>query len=461
MTRECSIISVKVRSRWTVLPPLKLKGVGTHLVESVPSYVSRLLWTTGVPLAHLARYVGERSLPGAGHYSSFVHAEALNAIAISRIVALEGLTGERQLRCGSLWALSEIVSYNTSAYGKFRRQWCPRCYADWNEESYEPLLWRIDLLGACPMHQCRMECTCPRCGKFQLNEYKQQLRRICRSCGESLANGATWLRRPPFATWVDDQVVQLVEFCATPREAPAPLSIYTDFATGLRINAKNSGRRDAVMRLLLRNIDRHARRNSRRPTLRSLLNVCSLQGISVQELLFAPRQVSGPMLFEQWPCMTYLPLPSAVQAQRIYAASKYLKDFLALEPPFLPPMKLLLRCFHIQLRALRDVASDTFDFYERRYLDQGGAIRLARLRRAFVCAQRTLVKSGKKGDLNFVSEVKKIARLVDVTRGEAAIVLRTAKIMRATQVTKNLDRYRAELPLRSALNWFIDQRRFS
>lgn len=461
MTDSQSSIASEIGSRWTVLPPLKLKGVGTSLVESVPSYLTRMLWTTGLPINHLARYVGERGLPGAGHAWSFHKAEALSAIAISRIQELEVLTGERQLRCGSLWALSEIVSANASVYGEYKRRWCPGCYGEWDSESYEPLLWRIDLLGVCPKHGCRMECVCPGCGKFQRNSYDQELRRSCWSCGTSLAEGAAWSNRPEFARWIDSQILQLVEFCATPRPAPVPLSIYADFAMGLRINAKRCGRMDTVMRLILRDIDRHARRNSRRPTLRSLLNVCALQGVSVQELLCAPTQVSGPMLFDQWPGMSYLPLPSAIHAQRIYVASRYLEDFLALDPPFFPPMNILLHCFHIQLLALRDVAAQVFDVYEEHHLRHGSQFRRARLRSAFLCARRVLnhpVRNNRNPD--FRRQTKSVASLTGVSLEDAAMVLEGAKLMWETQAAERIEKYRSELPLRSALDWFLERRRF-
>ena len=462
MAPSSSVVDRDPKKNWTILPPIKLKGVGTSLVESVPSYVSRMLWTTGITLGHLVERVARHAIPGAGSASTFLSAEALSAVAISRIEQLEMLSGEANLRCGSLWALSEIVSYNTSAYGEYKRRWCPQCYGEWNNDSYEPLIWRIDFLGVCPRHQCRMECVCPECGEFQRDNYRQELRRICCVCGAALSAGAIWPRRPSFAQWVDQQIMQLMEYCATPRAAPAPLSIYTELAIGLRINAKRSGRRDAVMRLILRNIEKHARRNSRRPTLRSLLNVCALQGVTAQELLCAPRQVSGPMLFDQWPGMTYLPLPSAVHAQRIYAASRYLGDFIALDPPFFPPLNVLLRGFHIQLRALRDVAAEVLDIYDERYLDQGKTPRRALLRSAFLCARRVLDRSsGSPTAMDLEMLAKRVARQAGVCLEDAAMLLKGAELMRETQVAERIEKYRSELPLRSALDWFLERRRFS
>lgn len=450
-----------MKMNWTVLPPIKLKGVGTSLVESVSSYVARMLWTTGVPLNHLVERVARHAITGAGSVHTFMQSEALNAVAISRIEQLELLSGEENLRCGSLWALSEIISFNTSAYGEYKRIWCPKCYGEWDDESYEPLLWRVDLLGACPRHGCRMECVCPCCGRFQRQAYVQEQRRACWSCGTSLATGASWSKRPEFSGWIDNQIMQLIEFCATPRAAPASLSIYADFARGMHASAKSRGKKSVVMKDIIKGIERHARHNSRRPTLRSLLNVCALQGVSVQEFLSAPMETSGAMLFDQWPGMKYLPLPSAVHAQRIHAASRYLEDFLALDPPIFPPMNLLLRCFHIQLLALRDVADDIFSTYEERYLSQGSCIRRTRLHRSLLAVMRVFADQGKKRPEIHNEQARNIARDTKVSLEDVAMVLETVKMMRETQAAERIAAYRAELPIRSALDWFLERRRFS
>lgn len=49
------------RQKWTALPPLVLNGVGTSLVESLSSYVARLLTTTGGTAVHLADGLGLQS----------------------------------------------------------------------------------------------------------------------------------------------------------------------------------------------------------------------------------------------------------------------------------------------------------------------------------------------------------------------------------------------------------------
>jgi hypothetical protein len=158
--------------------------------------------------------------------------------------------------------------------------------------------------------------------------------------------------------------------------------------------------------------------------------------------------------------MSYLPLPSAGHAQGIYAATRYLVDFLAEDPPYLPPLNLLLRCFHIQILALRDVAADVFDVYERRYLDQGSKLRLAQLQSSFLCARRVLGQSIRRRNLDFERQTKSIARLTVVSLDDAVMVFKTAQLVEVTQASDRIDSYRAELPLRTALGWFLEQRRF-
>lgn len=41
------------------------------------------------------------------------------------------------------------------------------------------------------------------------------------------------------------------------------------------------------------------------------------------------------------------------------------------------------------------------------------------------------------------------------------MVLEGAKLMRETQTAERIEKYRSGLPLRSALDWFLERRRFS
>jgi hypothetical protein len=69
------------------------------------------------------------------------------------------------------------------------------------------------------------------------------------------------------------------------------------------------------------------------------------------------------------------------------------------------------------------------------------------------------VRNNRKPD--FWRQTKSVASQTDVSLEDAAMVLEGAKLMRETQTAEQIEGYRSELPLRSALDWFLERRRFS
>ncbi|WP_414574135.1 TniQ family protein [Nostoc sp. CCY 9925] len=50
------------------------------------------------------------------------------------------------------------------------QRWCPGCYQDWREAGkpiYIPLLWTIEAVSVCPVHQRYLQLRCLYCGCFQ------------------------------------------------------------------------------------------------------------------------------------------------------------------------------------------------------------------------------------------------------------------------------------------------------
>lgn len=443
---------------WSVLPSLALRGVGTALVESLPSYLMRLMWTTGITNIHLSEQLGwrkSRTLAKLGTFLSTREPELM----LSAVDKLERLTGRDDLRFGTFWAMSHILSANSwASRGEYRR-WCPKCYEDWNSESYEPLVWGVELLVRCPEHGCLLEHTCSSCGATQGHFADLDRRRYCRVCHDSLTKSVRWRRREPFLEWVDQQVMYLAKFCATPRDKPVPYSTYRDFVSGLR--AVFRGRRFKSLRMLLRGYERAAMLRSQKVSIRSLINLCAIQGVSMRELLNAPREASAALRFDEWGGVDYLPLPTARQAQKIYVAQKHLLDFLTpLKPAYLPPMGLLLGGFGVQLLAIRDVATKAYDAYEVRYIRQGSSDKLKEARRAYLCARKIIGQTGF-DEVPDVSRVAmKVARLAEVSLAVALHVAQSALRVRELRAEFRIRVYEAEMPLTDAVGWFIKNRRF-
>jgi hypothetical protein len=160
------------RSQLYPLPP---RGLHTPLVESLSSYVCRLAHEHHVYPGTLIRYliapliakpylVAGRSSSISGFLRLATPINGNSIMAQDWVRALTALTLRHDLRHLTLLAWSEALS-ERGLLQKTRR-WCPACYAAWKEARvpiYEPLLWIIEGVSACPEHHCALETRCLRC----------------------------------------------------------------------------------------------------------------------------------------------------------------------------------------------------------------------------------------------------------------------------------------------------------
>jgi hypothetical protein len=84
----------------------------------------------------------------------------------------------------------------------------------------------------------------------------------------------------------------------TPRAEPMPYSAYQEFIYGLRLVLQ--GRRVKSLRLHIRGYERGARSTSQKVSIRSLINLCAVQGISMSEFLHAPCEASSALRVDDW-----------------------------------------------------------------------------------------------------------------------------------------------------------------
>jgi transcriptional regulator with XRE-family HTH domain len=190
------------RSRLYCLPPI---GVGTPAVESLTGYVARLAATHRVLVRTL---VVEEILPllGRGYLLGAVNTgrsafwqsqtQALNGtrhLARDGVRVLETLTLRTDLRFLTMQPWAEVVP----AKGLLRRQraWCPACYEAWRQvgqEIYEPLLWTLLPVVACPRHRRRLQqhCPHPECGRPLPLLGQRSRPGHCSACGRWLGDSA-------------------------------------------------------------------------------------------------------------------------------------------------------------------------------------------------------------------------------------------------------------------------------
>jgi len=436
-------------SEWTHLPPLTLKGVGEPLVEHAQYYVDRLLWTTGLSQRDMGKLAG-----GRGRSALAVQVGGgFTGDVWERLLSLERLTGVANVRCGTLWALSEILSINANLYGKQKRRWCPVCYDRWSGGDYEPLVWSIDLMTCCPVHECRMEHACHRCGAFQRTVSHLERRRICSSCGFKLGHEAARFRPPDFLMWVDRQVLELAEYCATPREEPLAWEVYAKFVQDVRLGVRDHRKTPKQLGGQIKRLEKLVRSRSRKPTVRSLINLCALQGISMAEFLNAPVESSGPRLIGDWKGFRCLPLPSAVRARRIYVAIRVLEAFVQSNPPYFPPVTVLLKKLSVPVLGVFDADPKAASAYEMRYRDQGDLMRLKSLRAGYFVAINAL---GAKG-MALRDAADCICDVAGLGCDDVQPLLESASIAKDAMRSEVLARYFDEVPLRSAVEWVVER----
>lgn len=142
-------------------------GLGTPLVESLSSYVTRLAEAHVVSVWRLILHV--LKLPHGSRISRSTNRYAYPANGLGRISetflrAFEFATQRSDLRLLTLTSLEGCIAQP----GTFRatEAWCPLCLEQWRSAGalpYGPLLWTLQAVTMCPIHECPLCDRCPHC----------------------------------------------------------------------------------------------------------------------------------------------------------------------------------------------------------------------------------------------------------------------------------------------------------
>jgi transcriptional regulator with XRE-family HTH domain len=306
--------AIPPRSRLFHLEPL---GIGTPANESLTGYVARLAEAHGVLARQL---VVHEILPLLGRphlaetrdpnlLSAFWRNEtrALNgtrSLARSLVRALESLTGRRDLRFLTLLPWTAVLP--VQQLQRPARAWCPTCYAAWRQAGhpvYEPLLWTLAPVTACPRHRRRLRSVCPDpdCGRTAPPLASWSRPGYCARCGgwlgdaESIAPDApdalTGEELPAHA-WIEQAVGELL--VAAPDLPCSPSREQLVRAIDASVDRIAGGNRRAWARTLGLRMETVACWAGGRtiPSLGLLLRVCSALGTT--PLRFLRGDVGGP-----------------------------------------------------------------------------------------------------------------------------------------------------------------------
>jgi hypothetical protein len=435
-TRDGTGLSLKMvpehpsASWWTVLPPLPLRGLRSPMVECLENYACRLAKISGISRNRLRFYRGTNA--GKKYMSSYM-VRPLGPGA-SWIDDLEYLTGLNYLHCGTLWVLKDVMGQRFMGLSPNQRRWCPQCYREWAQEDlYEPLAWNISLLTTCPVHHCLLESRCPSCSKKQPLARYMIRSTTCVFCNENLAGRSSRVPTSSVQQWVDVQICELIELCASPDQKPLSEDCFSRYISALREQAIAS-----KMTRSARTLIESLRGKKRKPSLREMMNVCVLQAIHVRDMLLAPEQAASRPFVHVWSSYMRLPVPLHRRRKEI-EATIYLLDTLidGSECSYMPPMEQTLKAFKINRSLIRDADYDVYDRYEDKYRNQASPSVLERRNLVF----SVFVELFKDAPLHVLNRDKywmlpgRVAREMSMTEEEVTCVFEVSLLYLQTLIT--------------------------
>ena len=200
-------------------------GVGTPLVESLTSFVSRLAMARHLKISKIFNYLIRPLVPqdlieGEDGYSYWYRGFIGNNAVVwnghgkhvqALVDALTELTGLAGLGCHTLLPLEGLLS--TERGGVIDRErgnrWCAACLAGWRREGmqpWEPLLWRISFVKRCVIHGTVFSDVCATCKKSQDLVPDKFPFGYCRECRRHVESGdpqvsKRWPRTPGAWRW--------------------------------------------------------------------------------------------------------------------------------------------------------------------------------------------------------------------------------------------------------------------
>jgi len=169
------VLPAQTPSQLYYLTPI---GIGTPLVESLTSYISRLATAhsvlprtlvTKIILPHLERsHLYREEAPVYDHLTTFwKHSSVLNGTSGTAAIWVQTL--EQLTRCNELHSLTFLSFANAISCRNLVRPiqaWCSMCYTEWrrtNQVVYQPLLWHFSAVTICLGHQQQLHTKCPYC----------------------------------------------------------------------------------------------------------------------------------------------------------------------------------------------------------------------------------------------------------------------------------------------------------
>jgi len=273
-------VSIPERNFLISLPPI---GIGTPEVESLSSYISRLAREYFVAPNHLLkacveRYFGSNSYLKDINYNinSCKRVNGLDKITETAVSSIEKATGRQDVIYMTLLPWQTILSPKQM---KYKRAWCSACFQSDLENKtpvYERLLWKIDVVESCPIHNQNLTSICPHCESEQASLSTYSFPGFCSHC----------------KTWVGESHSPSLQGKAS------DFSIWISSEIGNIIAASHKARKDIQARIVFANSIRSIMDNTPYFTYSCLRHKTGLAANTIKKLVFAEMKISFRVLIK-------------------------------------------------------------------------------------------------------------------------------------------------------------------
>lgn len=203
--------------------PVPPQGRGTSDIEAMDSYLLRLAQEHGVSEYQfhsiLAFWWNETKATHEhllGRHVAYIQKAGYGRDIDTLIKALERGTGQSGLASLTLSAFGDISGVHVGSFIKRVRCWCPACLRDQKSDggvSYEKLLWRLQAITRCHVHQIVLEDACPACGSHQPRHVDTWPR--CSVCDVDLTTAEKTWRHATTPSSGEADMIDIVGYCAS------------------------------------------------------------------------------------------------------------------------------------------------------------------------------------------------------------------------------------------------------
>lgn len=175
-------------------------GMGTELMESLPSYLIRMANAHGRSVVQLlGRMIANQSeLPALGNRVTQSESLVASGLAFtvrpthqtSQLVSLiEQCCGVTGLRGSTFLSLERCSLRNSVVLYSQHLRWCPLCFLQDKSKRQSPyfrLLWSLQPITQCLEHRIPLESHCLHCQRPQSSGFRACRVDVCQYCGHSL-----------------------------------------------------------------------------------------------------------------------------------------------------------------------------------------------------------------------------------------------------------------------------------